>query len=72
MTDVMICIHCGTPGQIDERIPTSPGVILYKPCVSCGKVGICREGDKYREIHKKKSFRESYEKSRYRGGKLPA
>ncbi len=68
--EVMICLGCGQEREID--VPQClPGEIHYKPCIQCGPgVGITRKEDKFQVIHKKKSFRELYERSHTRGGKL--
>ncbi len=67
--DLMICLGCGQEREIDPS-KCLPGRIQYKLC-PCGEIGITRKDDKFQEIHKKKSFRELYERSRTRGGKLP-
>lgn len=65
----MICIGCQAPREIDQA-KCKPGEIHYLRC-ACGAIGILREDDRYQEIHRKKTFRESYERSKTRGGRLP-
>lgn len=66
----MICLGCAAPREIDHET-TTPGVIRYTACPACGPgVGITRPDDNYRGGHTKKSKRDLYERSRYRGGRL--
>ncbi len=65
----IVCFHCGIPSKIDRQ-KSKPGEFHYRPCAQCGLTGIRREGDRYQELHKKKSFREAYEHSSTRGGRL--
>lgn len=65
----MLCIGCSGPRSIDHA-RTKPGEIAYKPC-ACGAFGIRRPGDLYQKIHRKKTTVAPYDRSPYRGAKLP-
>lgn len=64
-----VCIRCGKPKTEEDIEARRPGITQYKPCSACGAVGMLRSNDTYQELHKKKTFRELYERSRTRGGR---
>lgn len=66
----MLCCGCHVYRDVDQANAT-PGVIPYLPCVTCGDVGIYREGDLHQTFRVKKTNRPAYEDSTYRGGHLP-
>lgn len=68
MPDVMICIHCEAPAEIDPE-KSRQGEIHHKPCGACGGIGIRRQGDLYQQMQRKKTNVLPYDRSPYRGGK---
>ncbi len=61
--ETRICLNCLGPREIDAARST-PGETHYQPCSACGAIGIRRQQDDYQQIHRKKTFKELYERRR--------
>lgn len=64
------CYACGAPRAIDLG-RSIPGEYRYLPCAACGEVRIIA-ASAHDGTRPKKAAREMYERSRYRGARLPS